>query len=97
MWEDSKAAASLSCQGKTREFMSGYTTHGAVVLGHPDQALRICAEARLYADVSRHPFTEAMARTIACGYISFAARLPLSQARLTRQSHSAKSMSLCTI
>lgn len=33
-------------------------------LGYPDQALRICAEARRYADTSQHPFTEAMARTI---------------------------------
>ena len=33
-------------------------------LGYPDQALRICAEARLYADASQHPFSEAMARTI---------------------------------
>jgi len=33
-------------------------------LGYPDQALRICAEARRYADTSQHPFSEAMARTI---------------------------------
>jgi class 3 adenylate cyclase/predicted ATPase/energy-coupling factor transporter ATP-binding protein EcfA2 len=33
-------------------------------LGYPDQALRMCTEARLYADASEHPFTEAMARTI---------------------------------
>ena len=34
------------------------------LLGYPDQALRICAEARRYADASRYPFSEAMARTI---------------------------------
>src|SRR5262249_11865899 len=34
------------------------------LLGYPDQALRICAEARRYADTSQHPFSEAMARTI---------------------------------
>jgi predicted ATPase len=34
------------------------------LLGYPDQALRICAEARLYADASQHPYSEAMARTI---------------------------------
>jgi class 3 adenylate cyclase/predicted ATPase len=34
------------------------------LLGYPDQALRICAEARLYADASQHTFSEAMARTI---------------------------------
>jgi class 3 adenylate cyclase/predicted ATPase len=33
-------------------------------LGYPDQALRACAEARVYAEASRHPFSEAMARTI---------------------------------
>src|ERR1700756_3275059 len=33
-------------------------------LGYPDQALRICAEARRYADTSQHLFSEAMARTI---------------------------------
>lgn len=33
-------------------------------LGLPDQALRACAEARVYAEASRRPFTEAMARTI---------------------------------
>jgi class 3 adenylate cyclase/predicted ATPase len=33
-------------------------------LGYPDQALRACAEARVYAEASRRPFTEAMARTI---------------------------------
>jgi predicted ATPase len=34
------------------------------LLGYPDQALRICAEARRYAETSQHPFSEAMARTI---------------------------------
>lgn len=34
------------------------------LLGYPDQALRICSEARLYADTSQHPFSEAIARTI---------------------------------
>jgi hypothetical protein len=34
------------------------------LLGYPDQALRICADARRYADTSQHPFSEAMARTI---------------------------------
>jgi len=34
------------------------------LLGYPDQALRICAEARRYAGTSQHPFSEAMARTI---------------------------------
>jgi predicted ATPase len=34
------------------------------LLGYPDQALQICAEARRYADASQHPFSQAMARTI---------------------------------
>jgi predicted ATPase len=34
------------------------------LLGYPDQALRICAEARIYADASQHPFSAAMARAI---------------------------------
>jgi predicted ATPase len=33
-------------------------------LGHPDQALRLCAEARVYADASQYPFSQAMARSI---------------------------------
>jgi predicted ATPase len=33
-------------------------------LGYPDQGLRACAEACLYADASEHPFSQAMARTI---------------------------------
>src|SRR5262245_63824527 len=34
------------------------------LLVYPDQALRICAEARRYADTSQHPFSDAMARSI---------------------------------
>jgi len=34
------------------------------LLGFPDRALRLCAEARLHADASQDPFSEAMARTI---------------------------------
>ena len=34
------------------------------LLGFPDQALRLCAKARRYADTSQHPFSEAMAGTI---------------------------------
>jgi DNA-binding response OmpR family regulator/tetratricopeptide (TPR) repeat protein len=34
-------------------------------LGNPDEALRRCTEARYYADASREPFSQAMARTIA--------------------------------
>jgi predicted ATPase len=34
------------------------------LLGYPDRALRICAEACRYADASQHPFSQAIARTI---------------------------------
>jgi predicted ATPase len=34
------------------------------MLGYPDRALRICTEARRYAAASKHPFSEAIARTI---------------------------------
>jgi predicted ATPase len=34
------------------------------LLGYPDRAVRICAEARHYANVTQHPFSEAFARTI---------------------------------
>lgn len=34
------------------------------LLGYPDRALRMCQEARRYADLSQHPFAQAMARTI---------------------------------
>jgi tetratricopeptide (TPR) repeat protein len=34
------------------------------MLGYPDRALQICADARRYADASKHPFSEAIARTI---------------------------------
>ncbi|HKO17811.1 MAG TPA: hypothetical protein VJU82_02890, partial [Acidobacteriaceae bacterium] len=34
------------------------------MLGFPDQARRLCEEARIHADSSRYPFSEAMARTI---------------------------------
>ena len=34
------------------------------LLGYPDRAVRICAEARHYADASQQPFSQAFARTI---------------------------------
>jgi predicted ATPase len=33
-------------------------------LGYPDRALQICAQARRYADASRHPFSEAIVRSV---------------------------------
>jgi len=34
------------------------------LLGYPDQALQNCADARLFADASQHPFSQAMARVV---------------------------------
>jgi predicted ATPase len=65
MCEDSKAAAYLDLSAQDpRVHVRLYDGMALWFLGHPDQALRICAEARRYADTSQHPFSEAMARTI---------------------------------
>jgi predicted ATPase len=63
--KDSKAAAyfDLSAQDP-RVHVRSYDAMALAFLGYPDQALRLCAEACRYADASRHPFSEAMARTI---------------------------------
>ena len=63
--EDSKAAAYLDLSAQDpRVHVRLYDGMALWLLGYPDQALRICAEARRYADASQHPFSEAMARTI---------------------------------
>jgi hypothetical protein len=64
------------------------------LLGYPEQALRMCAEARRYAEASQHPFSAAMARTISLRVHQFRGEADVVQARLTRQSSSAKSMNL---
>ena len=65
MCEDSKAAAYLDLSAQDpRVHVRLYDGMVLWLLGYPDQALRICAEARLYADISQHPFSKAMARTI---------------------------------
>jgi class 3 adenylate cyclase/tetratricopeptide (TPR) repeat protein len=65
MYEDSKTAAYLDLSAQDpRVHVRLYDGMALWFLGYPDQALRICAEARRYADTSQHPFTEAMARTI---------------------------------
>ena len=65
MCEDSKAAAYLDLSAQDpRVHIRLYDGMALWLLGYPDQALRICAEARRYADTSQHPFSEAMARTI---------------------------------
>jgi predicted ATPase len=63
--EDGKAAAYLDLSAQDpRVHVRLYDGMALWLLGYPDQALRICAEARSYADTSQHPFSKAMARTI---------------------------------
>ena len=63
--EDGKAAAYLDLSAQDpRVHVRLYDGMALWLLGYPDQALRICAEACRYADTSQHPFSEAMARTI---------------------------------
>lgn len=65
MCEDSKAAIYISLVAQDpRVHVRLYDGMVLCLLGYPDQALRICAEARLYADTSQNPFSEAFARTI---------------------------------
>src|SRR5215510_9555806 len=65
MCEDSKAAAYLDLSAQDpRVHVRSYDSMVLWFLGYPDQALRICTEARLYADASQHPFSKAMERTI---------------------------------
>jgi predicted ATPase len=63
--EDGKAGAyfELSAQDP-RVHARAYHGMTLCLLGFPDQALRLCADARLYADASQRPFSEAVARTI---------------------------------
>jgi predicted ATPase len=65
MCEDSKATAYLDLSAQDpRVHVRLYDAMALWFLGYPDQALRICAEARCYAETSQHPFSEAMVRTI---------------------------------
>ena len=63
--EDRKAAAYIDLSAQDpRVHVRLYDGMALWMLGYPDRALRICAEARRYADASQHPFSEAIARTI---------------------------------
>jgi predicted ATPase len=63
--EDSAAAAYLSLSAQDpRVHVRSYDGMVQWLLGYPDQALRICEEARRYADASQHPFSLAIARAI---------------------------------
>jgi class 3 adenylate cyclase/predicted ATPase len=63
--EDGKAAAYLDLSAQDpRVHVRSYDGMALWLLGYPDQALRICDEARRYADASQHPFSQAIVRTI---------------------------------
>ena len=63
--EDSKASAYLALSAQDpRVHIRSYDAMTLWLLGFPDRALQLCAEARHYADMTRHPFSEAMVRTI---------------------------------
>jgi class 3 adenylate cyclase/predicted ATPase len=63
--EDSKAGAYLDMSAQDpRVHLRSYDAMTLWQLGFPDRALQLCAEARSYAAMTRHPFSEAMARTI---------------------------------
>jgi len=63
--EDSSSASYLDLSAQDpRVHVRLYDGLTLCFLGFPDQALRLCADARRHADVSRHPFSEAMAQTI---------------------------------
>src|SRR5215471_11790820 len=63
--EDSRARTYLDLSAQDpRVHVRSYDGMALWLLGYPDRALQICAEARHYADASQHPFSEAFARTI---------------------------------
>jgi len=63
--EDTKAAAYLDLSAQDpRVHVRSYDGMALWFLGYPDRALQICAEARRYADASRHPFSEAIVRSV---------------------------------
>ncbi len=65
MCEDSETATYLDLSAQDpRVHVRSYDSMVLWFLGYPDRALQICGQARLYADRSQHPFSEAMARTI---------------------------------
>lgn len=65
MCEDNKVEAYLELSAQDPRIHARlYDGMVLWLLGYPDQALRICSEARHYADSSQHPFSGAIARTI---------------------------------
>src|SRR6516162_9188930 len=63
--DDSKAGAYLDLSAQDpRVHVRSYDGMVLWLLGYPDRAVRICAEARNYAAASQQPFSQAFARTI---------------------------------
>jgi class 3 adenylate cyclase/predicted ATPase len=63
--EDTRATAYLDLSAQDpRVHVRSYDGMALWFLGYPDRALQICAEARRYADASRHPFSEAIVRSV---------------------------------
>ena len=63
--EDDKAGAYLGLSAQDpRVHIRSYDAMTLWLLGFPDRALQLCAEARRYSDMTRHPFSEAMIQTI---------------------------------
>lgn len=63
--EDSRATGYLELSAQDpRVHARSYDGMALCLLGFPDRALRLCAEARLHADATQDPFSEAIARTI---------------------------------
>jgi class 3 adenylate cyclase len=70
--EDGKAAVYLDLSAQDpRVHVRLYDSMAMCLLGYPDRALRICTDARRYAESSQHPFSEAMARTISLRVYQF--------------------------
>ena len=70
--EDGKAAVYLGLSAQDpRVHVRLYDGMALCLLGYPERALRICADARRYAESSQHPFSEAMARTISLRVYQF--------------------------
>jgi class 3 adenylate cyclase/predicted ATPase len=63
--EDGKASVYIELSAQDpRVHVRTYDGMALWMLGYPDRALQVCADARRYADSSKHPFSEAIARTI---------------------------------
>jgi predicted ATPase len=63
--EDDKAAMYLDLSAQDpRVHVRSYDSMALWLLGYPDRALRMCAEARRYAAATRHPFSQAIAQSI---------------------------------